>query len=245
MKMIILAAGQGTRLRPLTNNKPKCMVEYNNKPIIDYILETAEQCKIDNIAVVTGYKEDILTKYLENKSISFFHNKNYNTTNMVHTLFCAEQFLNDDLIISYADIIYEKNILESLINSENDFSVVIDKEWKALWQQRMDDPLQDAETLKVKNNRIIELGKKPVDYTEIEGQYIGLIKISKNIINKVISFYKSLDINLTYDGNDFQNMYMTTFVQLLIDNLLDINPLFISGGWVEIDEVNDLNIKPI
>ena len=56
MKMIIVAAGQGTRLRPLTNNKPKCMVEYNNKPIIDYILDAASECNIKDIAIVNGYK---------------------------------------------------------------------------------------------------------------------------------------------------------------------------------------------
>jgi len=62
MKMIILAAGQGTRLRPITNNIPKCMVEYNSKPIIDYILDVSKECDIKNIALVNGYKK----KYLKN-----------------------------------------------------------------------------------------------------------------------------------------------------------------------------------
>ena len=57
MKMIILAAGKGSRLRPLTNDKPKCMVQYNSKMIIDYILETAKSCNISNIAIVNGYKK--------------------------------------------------------------------------------------------------------------------------------------------------------------------------------------------
>ncbi|MBT7296750.1 NTP transferase domain-containing protein, partial [Candidatus Woesearchaeota archaeon] len=67
MKMIIVAAGQGIRLRPLTNNKPKCMVEYNNKPIIDYILDVASECNIRDVAIVNGYKKQVLEKYLENR----------------------------------------------------------------------------------------------------------------------------------------------------------------------------------
>jgi len=245
MKIIILAGGQGSRLRPLTNNQPKCMVKYQDKPIIDYILNTVEECNIDKIAIVNGYKKDILEDYLKNKDIKFFTNKEFDKTNMVSTLFYAEDFMNDDIIISYADIIYKKEILEKLINSKYDFSVVVDKSWKELWLQRMENPLEDAETLKIKDNKIIELGKKPNSYEEIEGQYIGLIKISKNILPTIINFYKSLDKTKLYDGKDFDNMYMTSFIQLIIDKLIDVNPIFINGGWVEIDSVEDLKTKII
>lgn len=243
MKMIILAAGQGSRLRPLTNEKPKCMVEYNGKMIIDYILETAKNCNIKNIAIVTGYKKDVLEQYLQNKNITFYENKNFNTTNMVSTLFCAKDFMDEDLIISYSDIVYKKDVLSKLINSKDDFSLTIDKNWRNLWNQRMDNPLDDAETLKIINNNIVELGKKANNYNDIEGQYIGLIKISKNTINKVIEYYNKLNAQEIYDGNDFDNMYMTSFIQHLIDNLLDVKPSYIHGGWIEVDTVQDLNIK--
>jgi L-glutamine-phosphate cytidylyltransferase len=241
MKMIILAAGQGTRLRPLTNDKPKCMVEYKNKPIIDYILEIAESSSIEDIAVVNGYKKDVLDSYLKDKKLTFYTNERFDQTNMVSTLFCAKEFMDDDLIISYADIIYKKDILEKLIKSEADFSVVVDSEWEKLWSIRMENPLEDAETLKVKDTKIVELGKKPKNYSEVEGQYIGLIKISKNIVNKVIDYYDSLDKNKLYDAKDFDNMYMTSFIQMIIDNLSDVKPVYINGGWIEIDSVEDLN----
>lgn len=240
MKMIIVAAGQGTRLRPLTNNKPKCMVEYSNKPIIDYILETAYSCNMKNIAIVNGYKKEVLKEYLRDQKLTFFTNEKFDKTNMVSTLFSAKEFMDDDVIISYADIVYKKDILNKLINSKDDFNVVIDKNWRELWSLRMDNPLSDAETLKVKDGKIVELGKKPESYSDIEGQYIGLIKISKSVINDVIKYYESLDKQATYDGNNFDNMYMTSLIQLIIDNLLDVKPIFIKGGWLEIDSVEDL-----
>ena len=242
MKMIILAAGEGTRLRPLTNNKPKCMVKYKNRPIIDYILEAANDCNISDIAVVNGYKKEVLEEHLKNKNITFFTNKNYDKTNMVSTLFNAKGYMNDDIVISYADIVYKKDVLEKLINDNNDFSVVVDRDWKKLWSLRMDNPLDDAETLKIDNGKIVELGKKPNSYDEIEGQYIGLIKVSKNIINKIIRYYESLDKNQIYDGKDYDNMYMTSFIQMIIDNMVYVKPVFINGGWIEIDSVEDLNV---
>jgi len=110
----------------------------------------------------------------------------------------------------------------------------------------MENPLDDAETLKLQNGNIIEIGKKACTYNDIEGQYIGLIKISKKILNKVIKYYDMLDRGASYDGKDFDNMYMTSFIQMIIDNLLNVKPTFINGGWIEIDSLDDLkNLEKI
>ena len=87
MKAIILAAGQGTRLRPLTDDKPKCMVEFQGKPIIDHIIENFILCGIDDIVVVNGYKGNILEQHLENQNIKFIQNEKYDSTNMVTRYF--------------------------------------------------------------------------------------------------------------------------------------------------------------
>ena len=105
----------------------------------------------------------------------------------------------------------------------------------------MENPLEDAETLKIANGNIIELGKKPQNYEDIDGQYIGLVKISKSIIRKVVKYYESLDKDTVYDGKDFKNMYMTSFIQMIIDNLVNVKPIYINGGWIEIDCIEDLN----
>ena len=240
MRMIILAAGQGTRLRPLTDDRPKCMVEFKQKPIIEYILEAASACDLRDVVIVNGYKKEILEDHLKGHKLNFITNQNYDNTNMVSTLFCAKEFMDDDIIISYADIVFKKEILEKLINSDGDFGVVVDRNWKQLWSLRMENPLQDAETLKVKDGYIVELGKKPRNYEEIEGQYIGMVKISKKVIRKVVRYYESLDKNKLYDGQKFENMYMTSLIQMIINNLINVKPVYVDGGWLEIDCVDDL-----
>ena len=173
MKVIILAAGQGTRLRPLTNDRPKCMVEYKNKPLINYILETIKECNINDIVIVNGYKKKVLEKYLENENLIFSTNEDFGSTNMVSTLFCAKDFMDDDLIISYADIIYKKDILLELIKSEKEFSVVVDRNWKELWSLRMENPLDDAETLIMDESKnLTEIGQKTSDINKVQSQYI-------------------------------------------------------------------------
>lgn len=241
MRAIILAAGQGTRLRPLTDDKPKCMVKVKGKPIIDYTLDNLSACGISDINLISGYKYEVLHDYCKKRVSDFFINTNYKTTNMVHSLFCAEKIFNDDLIISYSDIIYSKKNLNKLIKSKYPISVIVDLDWRKLWSKRMSDPLTDAETLKLDSkNNILELGKKPKNYDEIEGQYIGLIKISKTVTEKIKDFYQNLDKNDLYDSKDFPNMYMTSFIQLIIDRLMPVKAVLVRGEWMEFDTIADI-----
>ena len=118
---------------------------------------------------------------------------------------------------------------------------MIDMEWRDLWSLRLDNPLDDAETLLMdRYGYVTELGKKPQSYKQIEGQYTGLIKIRADKLEAFIVFYNQLNRSAIYDGKDFNNMYMTTFIQIIIDNLTDVNPVFIDGGWVEIDCFDDM-----
>lgn len=240
MKAIILAAGQGTRLRPLTNDRPKCMVEFKNKPIIDYIVETMHSSELKEIKIVTGYLRNVLEKHLSKyEGISFYHNTNFQSTNMLYSLLCAQSEFDDDIIISYSDIIYSKEILQKLMESPHDISVIIDKKWLELWSLRMDDPLQDAESLILDaDNNILEIGKKVNTYNKIQGQYIGLIKISKKILGNIMMFYDTLS-----ESENVKYMYMTDFLQALINNGFLVKAVQIHGNCLEIDCVDDLKIN--
>ena len=104
MNAIILAAGKGERLRPLTENKPKCLVSLFGKTLLEWQIETFHNQGIDDITIVTGYKSDLI-KYPEIKKIQ---NKNYDSTNMVETLFCAKDELKESTIVSYGDILFNE-----------------------------------------------------------------------------------------------------------------------------------------
>jgi choline kinase len=217
------------------------MVPFLGKPIINYIVETAEISGINDIVIVDGYKKDVLEKHLPGRKIKFFANTEYENTNMVYTLFCALPELNDDIIISYADIIYSPDVLKKLLADTSCFSVVVDTKWRELWSMRMENPLLDAETMKIDGEGFIyELGKKPKCYDDIQGQYIGLIKIKKDFLQMVIEHYQNLDRTSIYDGKNFDNMYMTSFLQSIADNIKRPKAVFIEGGWLEIDSAEDL-----
>ena len=241
MKIIILAAGEGKRLRPYTNEIPKCMVRLAGNHMLSHQLSSIRKCNIvsDDIALVGGYKMEALEKF----SLQKFKNPKYSSTNMVTTLFCARNFMkhDEDLVISYGDIVYEEKVLRAVLDCNEEMCVTADKEWERLWRLRMSNPLEDAETFVMDDKLLIsELGKKPTSFSQVQAQYIGLIKISKSTMARVTAFYESLDKGKLYDGQVYDNIYMTSLIQMIIDNLVDVKPVFINGGWIEIDSVEDI-----
>jgi choline kinase len=214
------------------------MVPFFGIPLIERQLKTFNSVGINDITIVGGYKAESLNVLNLNKVL----NKKFAVTNMVYTLFCAEKAIkaNEDLIISYGDILFEPKVLSALISSDAAISVIVDRAWLSLWSERMDNPLEDAETLKLDGDRIIEIGRKPTSYSDIQGQYIGLVKVSAEYVNDFISTWHAMDKNVKYDGKDFDNMYMTSFIQYLIDSGWDIRAAFIDSGWLEVDTVEDL-----
>ena len=124
MIAIILAAGKGSRLYPLTKNIPKCLVKYKNKTILSYQLNVMKKLRLNKIYIVTGFQ----SKKIKIRNIIKKNNKEYKKTNMVYSLFTLKKLFNgkEDLIISYGDIIYKEKILEKLIKSQNQISTIVD-----------------------------------------------------------------------------------------------------------------------
>lgn len=241
MRAIILAAGEGTRLRPHTLERPKCMVELQGVPLLHYQLRALKASGIEDITVVTGYRRESI----EALGVATRHNPDYASTNMVETLMCASDLLagDSDVLIAYADIVYEPRIIKALANCDDPLSTTVDRDWLRLWKARAADPIQDAETLRLDDLGFIqELGRKPESLDQIEAQYMGLVKATREFAPTLVSVHQALDPDAKYEGKDLRNMYMTSFLQHLIDTGHPLKAVQVDGGWLEIDTVKDLEL---
>ena len=236
MKAVILAAGMGTRLRPYTDTKPKCLVPLDGISLLDRQLKTFRDVGIADISVVGGYRAEMLWR----EGVRQFRNDAYETTNMVSTLFSApELFLEpDDLIVSYGDIAYQQRVLEQLIASPGDVVVSADSDWLRYWKTRMDDPIKDVETFVLgPGNSILSLGNRPNTLIEIEGQFIGLIKIEASELALIYSLWTDL---LEADAKSAHAMAMTDFLETIIQAGFDVKASMHNAGWAEVDSPSDL-----
>ena len=191
--------------------------------------------KKKQIIFATGYKENLIKKEI-GKGPIYIHNKKYSTTNMVYTFMKAVKFINDDLIVSYSDLSFDyKNILK-LRKNKNSFVTLVDKRWTKIWKEKgkLD---TDSETLKIINNKIVELGKKTIYTKDIDARYVGVSKINKEKLKKIKSFYFS---KLKKNPKRFLKIDMTSFFNLLIKSGLNLYYDQISKKWNEFDDVIDL-----
>jgi choline kinase len=228
MKAIILAAGKGTRLGKYTKGKPKGMLKVFGKPLIESQIEIFRECGINDIVIVTGHMSD----KIDFSDVKYYHNKDYETTNMVASLFCSENELEGNIIVSYADILFEKNVLNRLIHHPGSIVVTVDMSWEDYWRARFCSINVDTESLVLDDDKILELGEASPKKEKLNARYVGLIKFSKEGIE---------DVKKIYHQNEkiFQNAFMTDLLQALIDSKVTVNALKINHGWLEFDTIQD------
>ena len=237
-KVILLVAGEGKRLRPYTLDRPKCMVEIDGISLIDRQLSVLKAEGLDNIVMVGGYKSEMLKR----EGVKLKLNPRYYETNMVWTMFCAEEELEGGVIVSYGDIVYSREILQALLESTADIAVIIDKEWEGYWRARNEDPLDDAETLKLRaDGTISEIGQKPKSLSEIEGQYMGLMKFSVKGIKQIKEIFHTAVESGELLGKSVESAYMTDLLQAVIDLKFPVHSVLIDKYWIEVDTVSDLH----
>lgn len=230
----MLLAGEGSRLRPYTDDRPKCLVEVNGKSILDRQLKVFQEKNLRDISFVTGYRAEML----KDKGAKTYHNSEYKNSNMVYSLYQAlEELESKEVIISYGDILFTSDILQKLMDAESDINVVADKMWLSYWEQRMEDVKDDAESFKTNlDGTIQELGQPIENISEVEAQYIGLMKFKNEGVKVLKKALKAIDFSKTEN----KNMYLTDFLQGLIDQGKKVQPVYIERGWYEVDSVEDL-----
>ncbi len=225
---LILAAGRGSRMLGLTKDRPKGMIELGGKSLLQWQIDAMKRGGVDEIYLVGGYQIDSL------KTLGYpcIENPLWNQTNMVESLKCADDVLSKkETIISYADIACSSEIFKILKKEPSDIAITYDLLWRKLWEERFANPLDDAETFSIREGKLRDIGRKPAGYQEIEGQYMGLIKLTPQGWDRIKTLFKKLDTKM---------IDMTTLLQALLQNGVAIQGIPISGKWCEADSPNDL-----
>lgn len=231
MKALILAAGRGSRLASLTQAQPKCLTRLAGRSLLDWQLAALRFAGIEDITLIRGYRGDCL----ENRGCHTLENPRWSTTNMVATLGVAGRLLaRDPFLVLYSDIVYHPEHLLKLSAADGDVVITYDQEWLALWQQRSGNPLADAETFRQNDGRLLDIGRKPKSLEEIQGQYMGMLKITPAGWQWISDFLAQGDAGIG------DRLDMTSLLRGLIDAGRSIHCIPVTGRWCEVDTEADL-----
>jgi len=231
MKAVILAAGVASRLRPLTNHTPKCLLEIGPKKILELAIENLVANKIFEIVIVTGYFENQIRDFVNLRfpelNITYYYNELYESTNNIYSLWLARHsFHEDDMLLMDSDIVFDKQIIAKLCSSG----------FKSCLALKRHDVLD--EEIKVRtdhNGRVLEISKE-VNQSEAAGESVG-IELFKNDFLRELFNVIDRKVNIEKNVNQF---YEAAFQELINNNhsiyIVDITEYFCT----EIDTVEDL-----
>lgn len=235
MRAIILAAGRGSRMGGLTDDRPKCLLALKGKPLLDWQIDSLRAADIDEIGIVTGYKREMLA----GRGLNEFHNARWAETNMVSSLACAETWLNaGPCIVSYSDIFYRPEAVTALRHSDAFLAIAYDPDWLALWRKRFGDPLSDAESFRLNaEGTLAEIGKPPPSVDAIEGQYMGLLRFTPPGWREIARIRERLT------DAERDRMHMTDTLQKVVEaGRVPVSAVRYEGEWGEVDSAEDLAV---
>lgn len=239
-KAIIIAAGLGSRMGSYTDERPKCLLEFGDKTLLQRQLEAYQETGISDISLIRGYKKECI----DYPDIKYFDNDEYENNNILNSLFYAEKEINNNVVISYSDILFESFIVRRLLESKHDISIVVDIDWRGMYVGRKEHPIDEAENVVLDaNNEVIKIGKIMTNKDDVHGEFIGMIKLTARgaeIFKRHFKRSKALYWDKPFQrAKTFQKAYLTDLIQEMVDLGVSVHSVIIERGWREIDTVED------
>jgi phosphoenolpyruvate phosphomutase len=251
---VIAAAGQGFKehLMPLIADRPKSMLEVKGKTILQRQIDSLTSCGIRNISVVRGYKKEMVNL----PDVNYFDNDRYNDTTALGSFFCAEEVLKGRTLLLYGDIIFDRGILEKLLKTEADVTIVVDHARTSAHASlngsspSYPEMVQTQRQLKNESmflaedqfNTALKTGRK-LDKAHANAEFIGMAlfsekgtEILKSIYNESKAQYNG---HAFHEAESFDKASFSDLMQEMINRGVHIACLDIYKGWVEVDTFED------
>jgi len=225
---------------PTTTDAPKCFAEVAGKRLLDWAVEAFAANGLDRVCFIGGYKiEKVEQDY---PSFTFRQNPQWENTNILASLFCAADVMDEGFICCYSDVLFTPDIIARLAASPADMALGVDTAWLERYQHRSDHPPDDAEKVIVANHDITRVDRK-IPEGDAYGEYIGVAKFSAAGAARLREYYERRRKQFTgkpwRDARDFENAYKILLFQDMIEQGEQFAHVDTPGGYIEVDTQQD------
>jgi len=230
MKAVILAAGRGTRIEQVTHGRPKCLLKFGRRTILDYQIEGLWAAGVSEIGIAIGHNGEEIVKHVARTyshgldSFHFFHNPKFATTNNIYSLWLTRAWVEPcDFLCLNADVLCHQDVLLPAVTAERPVSMIVDPDWR-------------DETMKVViRDGIVVRMSKAISRAEYSATYIGITTFSREI---AAPLFREIG---TMVAEGHVNEFFNAAVQRLIDRGLRVGFTSTRGlPWAEVDDAADL-----
>lgn len=225
LQAIILAAGMGTRLKPITESLPKCLVKIGKKTILERQINILNLNGIYDITVITGYKSDLIKKNINSKSFKIIENKKFKITNTLYSFMLALDNISEDFLCLYGDLVFDPEIIISILNQDNKISLVVDES----------SIKNDNHSVIIQNNKIKQINLKK-NFNDVNSQFIGISKFNASSISLLKNFFNNYDFE-----NNYNDEFITIFDFFISKKIIEIFSLELNLTCININDKKSLN----
>ena len=223
MKVLLLAAGRGTRISRYLSGNPKCTVNIGDEKLIQYTIKMLNKKGITDIAMVLGYRADVIKEALKEYNIKFYYNPFFDVTNSIASAWFAKDFIcNDDILIMNADVFLEEDLIDYILTKKDSPIMYADGSRK-----------EEADyKFKYKDGILLKYGKE-LEGDDISGEYVGIGQFSKEFISE-------FNVKLEEMINNQQHSVWWENVIYELSKNQPIKVEDIAGKfWAEVDYIED------
>ncbi|MDP6982212.1 MAG: phosphocholine cytidylyltransferase family protein [Candidatus Latescibacteria bacterium] len=243
MKAIIIGAGRGSRLRALTEEVPKPYAPIGGRRILDWLLESLQDAGLDQIIFVGGYQYDLVRA--DYPDLEFRHNPDWAQTNILASLMCAEDCMDDGFVCTYADILYRPEVVRRALEHEAEAVLCVDTHWRTRYAHRSQHPEDDAEKVTADGDRITRINRT-IPSHEADGEYIGVARFSAQASDQLRRTYHDVRERLGDEpwkaGAPFPKAYLIHLYEEMLEAGHDFHMVTTDGQYMEVDTEEDFEL---
>lgn len=242
MRVIVIGAGRGRRLMPTTADAPKCFAEVAGKRLLDWALEAFRANGLDRVCFIGGYQMEKVRR--DYPRFTFRHNRDWERNNILASLMCAEDLMDEPFLCCYSDVLFTAEIVSRLANSPDDMVLGVDTEWLTRYADRTEHPPADAEKVTVDGGRVTRIHRQ-IPETEAYGEYIGVAKFSANGATRLRQYYHRC--REQFAGRPWREaaVFEKAYLILLFQEMIEAGERFTHadtpGGYIEVDTQQDFD----
>ena len=243
MKAIIIGAGRGRRLMPMTADTPKCYAEIQGRRMLDWGLHAFARAGLTDICFIGGYQIDLVRR--DYPQFTFRHNANWEQNNILASLMHAEDLMSEGFVCCYSDILFTSEVVRRLLASPGDIALSVDTRWLARYERRTEHPPDDAEKVTAQNGHVTRI-HRGIAPEEAHGEYTGLAKFSAPGAAQLREHYHRA--RRKYADQPFREaaLFEKAYLIQLLQEMIEAGVLMVHadtpGNYMEVDTQQDFDL---
>jgi phosphoenolpyruvate phosphomutase len=242
MRVIVIGAGRGKRLMPTTADAPKCFAEVAGKRLLDWALSAFSANDLHRVCFIGGYQVEKVER--EYPQFEFRYNRDWENNNILASLFCAADLMDEPFICCYSDILFTPDVVGRLAKSPGDMVLGVDTAWLDRYTERTDHPPDDAEKVTTANGRVTRI-HRGIAEEDAHGEYIGVAKFSAAGGVRLRDYY--CRVRAQFAGQPWREarVFEKAYKILLFQEMIERGEQFVHvdtpGGYIEVDTQQDFD----